>query len=101
VKILKVESLVLKKKKEYERDEGEGDTREGLQIERCQHSWRPIKHVVRHSYWCHTVHRDVTKVYVYIRAPTSLTPYSEPKALGLLAPLTGSNYRISLHGVNS
>jgi hypothetical protein len=30
VKILKVESLVLKKKKEYERDEGEGDTREGL-----------------------------------------------------------------------
>jgi hypothetical protein len=30
VKILKVESLVLKKKKEYERDEGEGDTRERL-----------------------------------------------------------------------
>jgi hypothetical protein len=28
--ILKVESLVLKKKRECERDEGEGDTREGL-----------------------------------------------------------------------
>jgi hypothetical protein len=30
VQILKVESLVLKKKREYERDEVEGNTREGL-----------------------------------------------------------------------
>jgi hypothetical protein len=30
VKILKVESLVLKKKKEYERDEAKPNTREGL-----------------------------------------------------------------------
>jgi hypothetical protein len=30
VQILKVESLVLKKKRKYEREEGEGDFREGL-----------------------------------------------------------------------
>jgi hypothetical protein len=44
VQILKVESFVLKKKKEYESEEGEVDTHEGLQIERHQ---RPIRYVVR------------------------------------------------------
>jgi hypothetical protein len=43
VQILKVESFVLKKKKEYESREGEVDNREGLQIERHQ---RPIRYVV-------------------------------------------------------
>jgi hypothetical protein len=66
VRILKVESLVLKKKREYEREE-EGDTHEGLYIEGCQHSWGPIRHVERQPYWCPIVYCGATKVYVYTK----------------------------------
>jgi hypothetical protein len=40
VRILKVESLVLKKKRECESDKGEENTHKRFYIEGCHHSWR-------------------------------------------------------------
>jgi hypothetical protein len=59
--ILKVESLVLKKKRECEREEGEGDTHEGLLIEGRHLCWHPISNVGRQCQWRPTIHRAIPR----------------------------------------
>jgi hypothetical protein len=75
-----VESFVLKKKREYEREGEEGGTREGVLKEGCQRSCCSIRHVGRQLHWRLEIHRCKHRSTCTETAPISLVPSSGTRA---------------------